>query len=246
MSSTRGELGRGYILHTRPWRNTSLLLEALTLDAGRIGMVARGVRRQGNRSRALLEPFQPLLLSWSGRGELRTLRTVEREHWRAPPTGRVLLAGFYCSELIMRLLGRDDPNAEVFAAYAAAIEALAAQQPAEPALRRFELQLLDALGFGLPLDHDAVSGEPVRSDIDYDFFPEHGPAPATGPATGSAVRVSGTHLRAIATHAFDDPATLRVAHRLLAASLAPHLGAKPLKSRELYRSMYGSTARRKA
>ena len=239
MTPPRGELGRAYVLHTRPWRNTSLLVEALTLDAGRMGFIARGVRRRGSRTRALLEPFQPLLLDWTGRGELRTLTTVETERWRAPPAGRSLLAGFYCSELVMRLLGREDPNPDLFIAYDAAITALAAEEPAEPALRRFEGGLLDALGFAPPLTLDAATGEPVAAELEYDFLAEHGPVVARGPAGDEAVRLPGAHLRAIAARDFEDPGVLRSARRVFAVSLAPHLGRKPLRSRELYRSMYG-------
>lgn len=239
MTPPGGELGRGYVLHTRPWRNSSLLVEGLTLDAGRMGFIARGVRRRGSRTRALLEPFQPLLLAWSGRGELRTLTTIEAERWRAPPAGRALLAGFYCSELVLRLLGREDPNAGLFEAYDAAVSALAAGEPEEPVLRRFECALLDALGFAPPLAQDAGTGEPVRADTDYDFLAEHGPVPAQGPAGTEAVRLPGVHLQAIAAQDFADPAVLRSARRVLRASLAPHLGGKPLRSRELYRAMYG-------
>ena len=239
MTPPRGELGRAYVLHTRPWRNTSLLVEALTRDAGRMGFVARGVRRRGSRTRALLEPFQPLLLDWSGRGELRTLTSIEAERWRAPPAGRSLLAGFYCSELVLRLLGREDPNPELFDAYDAAIAALAADEPREPALRRFEGALLEALGFAPPLSLDASTGEPVSADLEYDFLAEHGPVVARGPAGSEAVRLPGAHLLAIAGRDFADRAVLRSARRVFAVSLAPHLGRRPLRSRELYRSMYG-------
>lgn len=248
MSGARAELVRGYVLHQRPWRNTSMLIEAFTADAGRIGLVARGVRRSGSRTRALLEPFQPLLLNWSGRGELHTLTGVEAERWRAPPTGRALLAGFYCSELAMRLLGRDDPNPEAFAAYDEAITALAAGSATEPALRRFELALLDALGFAPPLVTEADSGTAVAEDSsDYIYVAEAGPvASANETAQGQSediIRVPGAHLHALARGKLDDPAVLQSARRILRACLAPHLGSKPLKSRELYRSMYGSGKR---
>ena len=88
MTATRGQLEHGYVLHTRPWRNSSMLVEGFTATAGRVGLVARGVRRRGSRKRACLEPFQPVLLSWSGRGELYTLSAVEAQGWRAPPAGR--------------------------------------------------------------------------------------------------------------------------------------------------------------
>jgi DNA repair protein RecO (recombination protein O) len=245
MSTTRGTLARGYVLHQRPWRNTSMLIEAFTADAGRIGLVARGVRRSGSRTRALLEPFQPLLLNWSGRGELHTLTTVEAERWRAPPAGRALLAGFYCSELVMRLLGRDDPHPEAFAAYDETVAALAADAATEPALRRFELTLLDALGLAPPLVTEADSGAAVAADDTmYLYVPESGPLPSGGESahgrSEDIIHVPGAHLHALHRGDLDDPEVLHSARRILRACLAPHLGSKPLKSRELYRSMYGS------
>lgn len=240
MTAPRAALMRGYVLHQRPYRNTSMLLEAFTADAGRIGLVARGARRAGSRIRPLLEPFQPLLLSWSGRGELHTLTGVESEGWRAPPTGRALLAGFYCSELILRLLGRDDPNPEAYAAYDRVVTALAtASEPAEPALRRFELQLLYTLGYAPPLVTDIVTGEPVQPDVEYDYLPEQGPQSASGVRAEGIVRVPGAHLQALAAGALNDEAVLQSARRILRAALQPHLGNRPLHSRELYRSLYG-------
>lgn len=242
MTDRRAALMRGYVLHQRPYRNTSMLLEAFTADAGRIGLVARGARRSGSRIRPLLEPFQPLLLSWSGRGELHTLTNVESEGWRAPPAGRALLAGFYCSELILRLLGRDDPNPEAYAAYDRAVTALATvSEPAEPALRRFELQLLDSLGYAPPLTTDIATGEPVQPDLEYDYLPEQGPQSAGGVRAEGIARVPGGHLLALAAGEFADEAALQSARRILRAALQPHLGNRPLHSRELYRSMYGRT-----
>lgn len=239
MTTARASLVRGYVLHARPWRDTSMLVEAFTPEAGRVGLVARGVRRQRGGSRAPLEPFRPLLLSWSGRGELRTLTAVEAEARRAVPAGRGLLAAFYCSELVLRLLGRDDPNPAAFATYERAIATLAAGGDNEPALRRFELALLDALGFAPPLEHEADSGTPVEPDTEYDFLPEHGPVPARGPAAEGVVRVRGAHLRALAAGELDDAGVQRSARRVLRASLQPHLGARPLKSRDVYLAMYG-------
>jgi len=240
MTGTRAVLVRGYVLHQRPWRNTSLLVEAFTTGAGRIGLVARGVRSRNGRRRALLEPFQPLLLSWSGRGELHTLTGVEAERWRSPPAGRALLAAYYCSELILRLLGRDDPNPDAFAAYDAVVAELAAGRDEAPALRCFEFDLLVALGFAPPLTTEVESGRAVDAGTDYDYVAEVGPLPVSGPAGSHAVRVSGRQLQALEARRFDEDDVLRAARRILQASLRPLLGSKPLRTRELYRSMYGA------
>jgi len=245
MSAGRVSLVHGYVLHQRPWRDTSMLIEAFTPDAGRVGLVARGARRAGSRTRPLLEPFQPLLLSWSGRGELHTLTGVESSGWRAPPAGRALLAGFYCSELVLRLVGREDPNAAAFEAYDRAVAALALNEHGtESPLRRFELELLEALGYAPPLTVDMATGEPVRPGREYDYLPEHGPVAATGPAGEGSLRVPGADLLALGAGQLDDPRTLQSARRILRSALKPLLGTRPLKSREMYRAMYGSGSTR--
>jgi len=245
MNTGRVSLVHGYVLHQRPWRDTSMLIEAFTADLGRVGLVARGARRAGNRTRPLLEPFQPLLLSWSGRGDLHTLTGVESSGWRPPPAGRALLAGFYCSELVLRLMVREDPNAGAFEAYDRAVAALAASESGtESPLRRFEFDLLDALGYAPPLAVDMTTGEPVRPDREYDYLPEHGPVAASGPAGAGTVRVPGADLLAVAAGQLDDPRALQSARRILRSALQPLLGPRPLKSREMYRAMYGSDSRR--
>ncbi len=240
MTLGRDRLCRAFVLHSRAWRNTSLIVETLTRDWGRVGLVARGVRRQGRTSRAALEPFQPLLVSWRGRGELRTLAAVEAEQWWPPPPGRRLLAAFYCSELALRLLARDDPHPDVFDAYARTIAGLADDAEGDEALlRRFELELLDALGFAPPLTVEADTGGAVEGATEYDFVPEYGPVAATGPPGPDVVRVPGEHLIALENGRLNQADQLRSARRVLRASLSPHLGDRPLKSRALYRSMYG-------
>jgi len=247
MSAARVSLVHGYVLHQRPWRDTSMLIEAFTPDAGRVGLVARGARRARSRTRPLLEPFQPLLLSWSGRGDLHTLTGVESSGWRAPPVGRALLAGFYCSELVLRLTVREDPNAAAFEAYDRAVAALAASDGGtgtESPLRHFELDLLEALGYAPPLTVDMATGEPVRPDREYDYLPEHGPVAASGPAGEGTLRVPGADLLAVGAGRLDDPRALQSARRILRSALQPLLGPRPLKSREMYRAMYGSDSRR--
>lgn len=233
-----------YILHQRPYRNTSMLVEAFTAEVGRIGLVARGVRRRGSRTRALLEPFQPVLLDWRGRGELKTLSAVEDAGARRVPVGRALFAGYYCNELILRLLERESAEPLAFAAYENAIAGLARERSGgdafEAALRRFELELLDALGYAPVLTLTADSGEAVDPEREYDVVPETGPVSAAGDAAApGSVRIPGAHLQALARHEFDDPAVLRSGRRLLRAAIDLQLGGRPLKTRDVYRSLYG-------
>jgi DNA repair protein RecO (recombination protein O) len=240
---TAARLDPAYILHQHSYGNSSMLLEAFTASSGRLGLVARGVRRKGSRTRALLEPFQPLLLGWRGRGDLKTLAGVEEAGPRRTPQGRALYAGYYCNELILRLFERESAEATVFAAYERVLAALQGEDIPESALRAFELDLLEALGYAPELRQTADTGEGVVAEREYDFFVDSGPMASTGPeARPASVRVNGASLRALAAREFSDPETLRSARTILRAALEPLLGGKPLKSRSVYRRLYGRDA----
>ncbi len=222
-----------FVIHRRDYRNTSLLLELFTPDEGRLPAIARGAK-SGRAGRAiLLQPFQPLLAGLSGRGEIKTLGQVEPEGRPFSLTGRLLYSGFYLNELLMRLLGRNDPHADLFAHYLEALTALAGGRPIGETLRYFEIDLLRALGYGLMLEHETVGGEPVLPDRAYDYLIEQGPVISAGrPASGS---VSGRTLLCLHNRATMDPATAAEAKGLMRRILAFYLGDKPLKSRELFR-----------
>lgn len=145
----RVEAEPAYVLHARPWRETSLLLEVLTLEHGRLALVAKGARRPGSQLRSVLLTFQPLVLGWSGAGEVRTLTRADWAGGVPLPQGRALWCGYYLNELVLRLLAREDPHREVFLAYDTAVRALSAGEALSPVLRRFELAFLAALGYGL-------------------------------------------------------------------------------------------------
>ncbi|CUB07928.1 DNA repair protein RecO [Tepidiphilus thermophilus] len=145
----RVEAEPAYVLHARPWRETSLLLEVLTLEHGRLALAAKGARRPGSQLRPVLLTFQPLVLGWRGAGEVRTLTRAEWAGGVPLPRGRALWCGYYLNELVLRLLAREDPHREVFLAYDTAVRALARGEALSPVLRRFELAFLAALGYGL-------------------------------------------------------------------------------------------------
>jgi DNA repair protein RecO (recombination protein O) len=223
-------LESAFVLHQRPFRDTSQLLECMTARHGRVGLVARGSRRPGNRQRALLQPFVPLKVSWVRRGELGRLTQVEAAGPSLPLAGQALLAGFYANELLLRLTARGDPNAEVFSCYSRCLAQLAAGASVAPTLRVFELELLGALGYGLELDGDVGEGEPLREDSLYVYELEHG-LRRVASADDETDAYLGKHLLSLRDRKLDDEGSLRTAQRLLGRVLKAHLGERPLKSR---------------
>ena len=223
-------LERGFVLHQRPYRDSSQLLECITAAHGRMGLVARGSRRTGNRQRAFLQPFVPLALSWVRRGELGRLTHVEASGQSYSLEGQRFLAGCYANELLLRLMARGDPNAEVFSCYSRCLARLAEPGGAARTLRIFELELLRALGYGLALDGDAETGEPLRAEASYVYELEHGFRRAAIADTDED-RYPGRDLLALRELQLDDDASLRTAQRVLGRALKAHLGDRPLKSR---------------
>lgn len=231
-------LERAFVLHRRPFRNTSQLVDCLTRAHGRAGLVARGSRRAQSGQRALLQPFVPLRLSWVRRGELGRLIHVEAESASYELRGDRLLAGFYANELVLRLLARGDANSDVFSCYSECLKALAGEVGIARALRLFELALLRALGYGLELERDVQSGEPLQSDWSYVFEAEHGPRRELGTAAGSGA-FRGKDLISLREQVLDDSDSLQAAKHLLSRTLNAYLGDRPLKSRNVFRDIVG-------
>ncbi|HET7587241.1 MAG TPA: DNA repair protein RecO [Gammaproteobacteria bacterium] len=231
----RLQLQPAYILHQRPWRDTSGLIEAFTRPAGRIGLVARGVRRPRSKLKAALQPFQPLLLSWTGRGDLATLTEAETTGRPVVLAGSRLLCGFYVNELLIRLLHRHDPHPDLFDDYARCLTGLAGAAREEVALRLFEKQLLTACGYGLNLTHEVDSGESVEAGRQYEYLLEQGPRQASHGSGG--LTLPGESLLALASDRLEDEEALRDAKRLLRAALDLYLGDKPLKTRQVLHAL---------
>ncbi len=222
----RVQLEPAWVLSVRPYRETSALVEAFTPHAGRVGLVARGVRSGRARTRGLLQPFQPLLLSFSDRGELGTLGSLEPDGAPVTLRGEAVFSGWYLNELVLRLLPRRDPHPRLFEHYASALTALAGPA-AGASLRVFEMRLLTELGYGVQLP------EPVEADAWYAWDEERGLRLAEpGPSS-----YRGASLQALAEEALDTPESLRDARRLLRAALAPHLGDRKLRTPEMLRTL---------
>lgn len=224
-----------FVLHRRAYRESSLLVELLTRDAGRIGVVARGARRR--RGSTPLEPFAELLVRWGGRGELGQLHAAERAGRSPGLAGAALYSGFYLNELLVRLLRRHDPHPEIYTGYAATLDALAitSVDGVEALLRLFECRLLEACGYGMELRVEVDNGTPLEPDRRYRYDPERGPLAIGDDASGGLV-VHGRALLALASGEPGDARDLRELKPLLRAVLAPHLGARPLASRALFRN----------
>jgi DNA repair protein RecO (recombination protein O) len=222
-----------FVLHRRPYRDTSLLLEGFGQDHGRLGLVARGAAGPRSRLKGLLQPFAPLLLSWTGAGELVTLTAAEEAGRPFPLPPQRVLAGLYVNELLLRLLPRLDPHPGLFAAYRQLLAELATASGEEPPLRRFEKRLLEELGYGLTLDREAASGAPIVAEQQYCYVLDRGPLAGQ---VGAGVPISGRGLLALRDGVLGDPAVLKEVKRLTRAALAEQLRGRALKTRELYRA----------
>lgn len=219
-----------YLLHERPYRETSLILDIFSREEGRLSLLVKGVRTPGRRVERL-RPFTPYALQWSGKSDLPLLRNRES---LAPPlvlAGVRLFCGLYLNELLVRFLHRHDPHAGLFEAYRQTLLALADDDDLEWALRRFELNLLTETGYGLSLARDAASGEPVQPTRTYRYLPGRGIVPDSA----GADLLSGATLLALHRGAVLDAPQRREAKGLLRTAIHFHLDGKPLKSRDLFR-----------
>ncbi len=217
-----------YVLHTRPYRETSLLLECLTRDHGRIGVIARGVRSEKGRAlRALLEPFQRLALDLLMRGELATLRAAEPLDAPRRLLGDAGLAGLYVNELVVRLTGRQDPNPALFNAYALTLARLSGTESLAWTLRRFERDLMQALGYALVLTRDAATGASIDPHAHYRYQAECGPLPCVA---GEAGALRGEALLALACDRLPDVAELQALRGMMRGIIRFHLDGGELRA----------------
>lgn len=217
------EQAAAFVLHSRPYRETSLLVDLFTLEYGRISVVARGARRSGSARRFTLQPFQALHVSWSGRHELKNLSQAEVPQVMASPVGNALLCGLYANELLQRLLQPADPHPHLYLYYTYLVHELQQAVDLEGALRTFERQLLEDLGYGVALSH-CLPGRYYQYDSQQGMIE----------VRGDNSSYTGESLLAIADDCYELADVRRAAKRLMREALAPLLGAKPLKSRELF------------
>jgi DNA repair protein RecO (recombination protein O) len=252
---------QAFVLHTLPWRETSLIIEVFTRDHGRLGLIARGARRPRSVLRGLLQPFQPLALRWSGKSELRNLIAAEWVGGMPSLSGVELMSGFYLNELMVRLIPREDPHATLFDDYQETLGMMAqmqqdhAREITEPLLRRFECNLLREMGYAPVFDRESHQGQAVHANGWYQVsaqagisriahHADHGAQSAASP--DADVCFHGKTLLALASaggsiaqavSALEDPEIAAESKRLLRALLGHHLGQDGLQSRQVMRDL---------
>ena len=237
--SARVGLMPAFVLHRRPFRDTSAMVELWTESTGRISVVARGIQRPRSPLRSLLQPFRPLLVSWVGRGEMPTLTAAEADGVPLPLAGERLLSGLYLNELLLKLLARGDAHPALFHAYRQTIVALLNTAAADVAmeqriLRLFEKCLLTELGYGLLLDRDGRTGRVIDPQQVYRYDFDAGPVPIPATTTASDEhQISGASLLALAQDQLATAEHLRQAKYLLRQAIDHHLGQQQINSREL-------------
>lgn len=231
----RADQEAGYVLHTYPYKETSLIVEVFARRFGRVALLARGARRPRSAMRGVLLSFHPLRLSWSTSAELGNLISAEWAGALRPLAGQGLMCGFYLNELLMRLLPRDDPHEALFDRYGEALHRLSSHEHPSVVLRGFEKGLLGELGYAPLLERDATS-QPIDPEGLYVYEPERGPLPASGPRPG-LLTVRGKTLLDVAADDYSSPATREEARGLMRALIGERLHGQVLHTRAVLREL---------
>ncbi|OUS11791.1 DNA repair protein RecO [Gammaproteobacteria bacterium 53_120_T64] len=231
-----GDQANSYILHTRNYRESSQLVDFFSRDFGRLRAVTKGGRGKRKVGGHQLQAFTPLFLSWRGKGDLKNLTGIEAAASSVTLRGEMLYIGLYLNELLLRLLPEYVPHEILFDSYGELIVALGSGADPEPLLRRFELLLLNELGYGLDLTTEHIEGHPVVAGEYYQLSPDQGLIRIdTVLGRQQELGFSGEHLLAIAENDYRSRDVRRCAKRLLRGALQAQLGGRPLLSRQLFR-----------
>lgn len=225
-----------FILHHRPFRDSSQILDVLSRDRGKVALVARGSRGTRSRLKGVLRPFLPLRLSWVQKSDMGTLTGAESAGAPFGLSGDALMAGYYVNELLLNFLHRHDPQPEIFDLYTEVLDGLHSDRNTAAVLRRFEIVLLELLGYALSFDHEAAGHTPIDPNHSYEYRVDQGPVPVQR-ESGSMV-FSGATLLRIGQLQFEDDAVLQAASRLLRRAVAHHLGGKELKTRKVLADLH--------
>ena len=234
--STKQENEIVYVLHTYPFNETSLIVEIFSKVHGRISIVAKGARRPRSLVRGMLQSFQSLQATWSGQGEMKTLHSIDWCDALLQIEGDALICGFYINELLMRLLPKEDPHEKLFDFYHQTMELLSMKNHLSVTLRRFELKLLQELGYELPLLNDE-NGEPIKPNKIYNYEVAYGPSETKNSSEG--VSLIGKTLIDMAGDDYKDPTTEMQSKQLMRYLIGHYIGEKPLNSKKLFLHLEG-------
>jgi DNA repair protein RecO (recombination protein O) len=221
----------GFVLHSYPYKETSLIIDMFSRDHGRVQLMAKGAKRPHSQLRGVLQTFQPLSVGWSGKSELRTLIAAEWVGGLLPLEKSALLCGFYLNELLVKLLARDDPHPALFDHYVATLNQLAHNEPAPIVLRKFERALLKETGVAADFTYCTTTRQPVDAAQLYVVDPEHGPRLAK--AHEHWPKVLGKTLLDMEREDYADATTQAQSKLMMRALLAHHLGGAPLNTRQI-------------
>ena len=226
-----------FVLQHRPYSETSLLLDLFTEKTGRITAIAKGARRLKSRYRGVLLPFQPLVVLYTGKGDVKTLTGAEPVGSQILLSRDYLMCGFYLNELIIKMLYRYDPYETLYTVYGSALDELSRKSDAEFTLRRFEKILLEQVGYGLHLRRDVSTGLAIDKHTVYRYLPEVGPI-VNNNSRSDGVLIHGDALIALDQEEVFTERVRRELKQLSRAVFATHLQGKPLNSRRMYAQLY--------
>ncbi|EKS73031.1 DNA repair protein RecO [Burkholderia sp. SJ98] len=222
----------GFVLHSYPYRETSLIIDVFSRDHGRVALVAKGAKRPHSALRGVLQTFQPLGLSWTGKGEVRTLTTAEWVGGMLPLAGDALLCGFYVNELLVKFCAREDAHPALFNHYVLTLSRLAHDEPAAQVLRSFECVLLRETGYAMNLVR-TVTRQPVAADARYVFDPDRGVREASDDLPAQWPMISGQTLIDMERDDYTNPQTAAQSKTLMRFLLNHYLGGTPLATRQI-------------
>lgn len=237
----RVELAQAFILHSRPYRETSFIVEVFGRKYGRFSAVVKGGRRKYSRTKGLLQPFTPVLISWMGANELKTITQVDLYKPPIVLKGDALYSGLYLNELLVKMLYKFDVHEEIFDQYEICLESIAENGDIEKLLRQFELFLLINLGFGFSCNVEMTNNNPIKPDKWYQFHADQGflVLPSKPSDELKSFCFIGNDLLSIDCGDYSDKRVKRSAKRLMRLALSPHLGNEPLKSRQIFKKKSG-------
>ena len=220
-----------FVLHSYPYKETSLIVEVFARDYGRVPLMAKGAKRPHSQLRGVLQTFQPLQVAWTGKSEVRTMVSAEWVGGLRPLERSALLCGFYLNELLVKLLARDDPHAALFDHYVAALNQLAHDEPPAIVLRKFELGLLKETGVAGNISAVAATGQAVLAEQLYVIDPERGPREAT--VSDTMPVVNGKTLLDMEAGDYTDTTTQQQSKFLMRHLLSHHLNGLTLNTRQI-------------